>query len=129
MVFLRYHLPVIVYAVFIFVGSSLSSLPPEIPVFNFGDKILHFCEFGVLGLLFWRSIRLWNIRWKGWPILILAWGLGICYAASDEIHQLFVPGRQADVTDWLADIIGLAAGLGAAYIFSRNSRIEKSLPD
>ena len=60
---------------------------------------------------------------------MLAWGLGIGYAASDEIHQLFVPGRQADVSDWLADIIGLAAGLGAAYIFSRNSRIEKSLPD
>ena len=80
MVFLRYHLPVIVYAVLIFVGSSLSSLPPEMPIFNFGDKILHFCEFGVLGLLFWRSIRLWNIRWKRWPILMLAWGLGIYVA-------------------------------------------------
>jgi VanZ family protein len=28
------------------------------------------------------------------------------YGASDELHQWFVPGRTADVFDWLADATG-----------------------
>jgi VanZ family protein len=34
--------------------------------------------------------------------------LGIIFAASDEIHQLFVPGRFCSVADFLFDCIGLA---------------------
>jgi VanZ family protein len=31
------------------------------------------------------------------------------YGASDEFHQRFVPGRTADVLDWLADSLGACA--------------------
>ncbi|MCX5731999.1 MAG: VanZ family protein, partial [Deltaproteobacteria bacterium] len=30
--------------------------------------------------------------------------------ATDEFHQSFVPGRNADVADWMADTLGAAAG-------------------
>jgi VanZ family protein len=129
MVFLRYHLPVILYAVLIFVGSSISGLPPEIPYFDFRDKVLHIFEFAGLGVLLWRSIQWWKLRWSILPILMLSWVLGMVYAASDEIHQLYVPGREASAYDWLADIIGLAAGLSAAYIFFEKRRILKNGPN
>lgn len=90
---------------------------------------MHFLEFAGLGALLWRSIRLWSLKWRALPTWILAWGMGITYAASDEIHQLYVPGREGSTYDWLADIIGLAAGLSTAYIFYRNSRIIKNLPE
>jgi len=49
-----------------------------------------------------------------WPILT-----GGIYAASDEIHQYFVPGRSCDFLDWLADILGLALGITIIYIMAR----------
>jgi VanZ family protein len=33
------------------------------------------------------------------------------YAATDEVHQLFVSGRQGSALDWLIDTIGVAAGV------------------
>lgn len=44
-------------------------------------------------------------------IMLLAWGLTVCYAATDEIHQLFVPGRAGRVTDVCIDGAGALAGI------------------
>ena len=44
-----------------------------------------------------------------------AWGIAAVYAASDEWHQSFVPGRTADVADWFADAAGALAGAGACW--------------
>ena len=38
-------------------------------------------------------------------------GIGIFYACTDEIHQLFVPDRSGQLTDVLIDSIGLTLGL------------------
>jgi VanZ family protein len=42
-------------------------------------------------------------------------------AALDELHQLFIPGRDAEVSDWLADTVGATAGLavGSRLMASR----------
>jgi VanZ family protein len=42
--------------------------------------------------------------------------LGIAYAVTDEIHQYFVPGRAAMISDVLLDAIGVAAGAAAAAL-------------
>lgn len=44
-------------------------------------------------------------------IMCLAWGLTVCYAATDEIHQLFVPGRAGRISDVCIDGIGALAGI------------------
>ena len=41
--------------------------------------------------------------------------IGLAYAASDEIHQYFVPGRSSDAGDWLADALGVGAGCLLVY--------------
>ena len=35
---------------------------------------------------------------------------GALYGATDEWHQSFVPGRDASVLDWLADLCGVTLG-------------------
>ena len=37
-------------------------------------------------------------------------GLGILYGVTDELHQVFVPGRFCDFFDGLADALGVLAG-------------------
>jgi VanZ family protein len=47
--------------------------------------------------------------------------LTVLYGASDEFHQSFVPSRQMDVMDLVADGAGAAAAAGALYIWSRTT--------
>jgi VanZ family protein len=72
------------------------------------DWIVHFCMYGGLGFLIARAAQL-----RGWPLRWLVWvGVAIIVGAGlDEAHQLLVPGRDAEVTDWLADSMGGVAGL------------------
>jgi VanZ family protein len=45
------------------------------------------------------------------------------FGASDEFHQAFVPGRTADVADWMADTLGAAIGaLVATFALRRPGR-------
>nr|WP_051527067.1 VanZ family protein [[Eubacterium] cellulosolvens] len=48
--------------------------------------------------------------------------LGALYAASDEFHQLFVPGRSGQFTDVLIDSGGVIAGILLALLFRRLTR-------
>lgn len=69
-------------------------------------KAAHVSIFGVLAFFAFLSA----ITYKGIPLYIrLAISYAFCtlYAASDEIHQYFVPGRAGRVTDVLVDLIGI----------------------
>ena len=55
-------------------------------------------------------------------ILTIGVGLAIAYGISDEIHQSFVPGRDASVGDLIADSVGAALGAGLVVYLLRRSR-------
>jgi VanZ family protein len=75
----------------------------------FVRKCAHLTEYAILALLVWRALRTsartprqpwdWRIAWQ--TIFIVA-----LYAASDEIHQAFVPSREASIRDVLLDTAG-----------------------
>jgi VanZ family protein len=77
-------------------------------------KAGHFTEYAVLALLLWRAIRQpqKNDRraWR-WDEAGLALSVVFLYAASDELHQVFVNGRTALVSDVVIDTIGGVTGL------------------
>lgn len=53
-------------------------------------------------------------RKKRTPIsrgILIPWVVTTAYAATDEMHQLFVPGRSGQVSDVLLDSAGAMAGL------------------
>lgn len=89
------------YALFIFGLSSLS-MPPVLGPMALNDKAKHFALYGVFAYLVVRALA---PRMAGRPVrLIMATvALVSLYGASDEFHQSFVPGRSAEVADWLVD--------------------------
>ena len=72
-------------------------------------KAAHFIAYFILGVLALRAFRVSGAR--GWKSVVCAFALSFVYAISDEFHQLFVPGRGAQVRDVLIDGLGALVGI------------------
>ena len=115
-------LPAVLYMALIFYSSSQSDPAPALTSVVW-DKLLHAGGYAVLGILF--AIALHGEGLAPLRSVVLAVLLTSLYAASDEWHQSYTPGRESDVRDWLADSIGGtvgAAGLGVVSTASRRRR-------
>jgi VanZ family protein len=121
--FLSLWAPVVVYMAAIFYLSSL----PQPPIPTGGDKPWHAIGYCGLAVFVVRAIvgglpRRILVRTAGVAITI-----AMIYAVTDEIHQMFVPGRSADVADLIADAFGVCAGTAACWawgIIAQASRDE-----
>ena len=110
---------VFIYAGFIFFLSSLSKPLGDLTNLSFfqslqkfhTDKFFHIVEYTVLGALLIRAVMESKFSESYVKLALLAFVIGVLYGYSDEWHQRFVPGRQYDLTDWLADAIGIAFGI------------------
>jgi len=103
-------LPALLYMAGIWWLSSMPiALPmPSVPL---RDKLAHVIEYGLLGLLVARAVRVsWPLL-NGARALLLAAALTATWGYFDEVHQAFVPGRDANAYDLLADAIGAALGV------------------
>jgi VanZ family protein len=101
-------LPAVAWAATIYWLSSRPTVPaPEIPNV---DKLAHFGAYAVLGALLAFAAH------RTRTPLVVAILLGVLYGASDEIHQMYVPGRSPDVLDWAADAAGV---ITACYLYTR----------
>jgi VanZ like family len=98
-------LPVVLWAALIFTLSSVPDLGTGLGGWDLVlRKAAHAAEFAVLGFLLLRALG------RDLPALVA----GIAYAASDELHQTFVPGRQGSLLDVLVDAVGVAVGVYVA---------------
>lgn len=69
-------------------------------------KLAHLCEYALLGVLLSLLCRSYGLGSAWLPIVI-----GVVYAASDEVHQLFVPDRLGSAADVLLDAVGVTGGV------------------
>jgi len=116
MVKLLDFLALLFYCMAIFWVSSQPSLP--VPMwFPHQDKLLHAAAYFVLGLLLWRFVR----HFIKSPMILasVCIALGSLYGLSDEWHQSFVPGRDADWLDWLADTAGVGLAVFCVHKFRK----------
>ncbi len=80
-------------------------------------KCAHAAEYMLLGLLLAGAVyissknKLWNVA--------LPYCIGTVYAVTDEVHQLFVPGRSGRFTDVLIDSFGVLFGVVIFYMVTR----------
>lgn len=116
-----YFLPAALYYGLIFFLSSRPNVRLPV-VFPLIDKILHLILFTGFGLVLAYGVMKTVRRRNG---LAAALALGAILAVLDEIHQMFVPGRSAEILDALVDIIGAAAGWGIARMIARNRKGRK----
>jgi VanZ family protein len=123
---------VLFYMALIFILSSISPPPELAPGVPVPDKLLHGVLYAGLGALLVRALTGGWSRAVTLRIAVFAVAIAGFYGVTDEVHQSFVPQREADVLDVLADLLGAAcasAGLFAWGIIHPNPRqTHRDLP-
>lgn len=107
--FLKFWLPVYLYAGLIFIYSAQSSVA-FVPEILYGDKLLHFVEYAILGYLIARAAKNSSFSKLRTNFRIFAVCAAFVYGVSDEFHQYFVPGREVEILDVLANGAGAFFG-------------------
>ncbi|HSD63040.1 MAG TPA: VanZ family protein [Ignavibacteriaceae bacterium] len=105
------YLPLIIYWMILFVATTLPS--KDLPDTHVSDKIEHFTAYFILAVLLNFAMMFQNkypgLRRKAWLFTLI---IILTYAGLDELHQLFIPGRDCEVLDWVADSSGVLLGVG-----------------
>jgi VanZ family protein len=122
--FIRYWLPVVVYCAIIAYLSSQSYPGSHLPsfVFGFSDKLVHGIEFGILGILLFRAFHHTHGTSGSIGLAIVS---AVAFGVSDEIHQWFVPHRQADMWDVLADTLGATSFVVTWAFFTNHTSLRR----
>lgn len=108
--------------------TTLENLVPnaEIDIRGFHHMVrknAHFIAYFILGVLVINSLRVSGVR--GYRSMVLALGICVLYAISDEVHQLFIPGRSGEVSDVLIDSAGASVGIDVYLVFCRMKKIVR----
>ena len=82
-------------------------------------KLAHMAEYGLLWLLWVRALG------GGGRHPFAAAGITLAYAATDELHQSFVTGRNGTPVDVLIDAVGVAIA-AALYARRRSTRASRA---
>ena len=111
--------PAVSIAAAIFLISSREQ--PEIfyEFFTFQDKIGHLLAYFVFGITIIIALAANKPEFSLKKIMLWTLLIGSLYGLSDETHQYFVPGREPDFFDWVADIAGISLSLLLAKNLTR----------
>ncbi len=85
----------------------------------------HLIEFGALGGAVFNCIYAFREEKKIFLSVLLSW----CYAWTDEIHQLFVPGRAFQFIDLAVDLAGIVLGVLFVYLITRTRNNGQRITD
>jgi VanZ family protein len=106
--------PVLLYMAVIFVASA----QPDVSIPDgLTDKSSHMLGYIPLGILLVRALAGGLPAQVTWRMASMAIVIAFAYAVTDEIHQMFVPGRSAEAYDLVADAIGASIGAGACWLW------------
>lgn len=100
-----------------FIASFREGITPEETAALFEDvdsairKCAHFAEYGCLAVLLFLILHSYGRGWWWLP-----WLLATLYAVTDEIHQLYSPGRSCQVKDILVDSLGALTGAAGVWL-------------
>lgn len=107
-----------VVGVWLLLQLAATSVPassvPRLP--DAATSVAHVALYGMLAFLVTRAV----LR-SGAPVtrLLAVWPVLVAFAALDEWHQRFIPGRVPSVGDLVCDALGAAAGLWLGAILLR----------
>lgn len=103
----KFWLPAIVWAVVIFLFSNFSttSVAPVTWQDFLVKKTIHLIEYAVFFTLWFRAFKN-TFDYPLQKVAIWVFILTVLYAASDEIHQTFVDGREGTMRDVIIDSAG-----------------------
>ncbi len=104
--------PVLAQMALIFYFSAQPGGSAVLESFPLPAGLGHLGGYGLLGLFLYRAFNrgLWGWSFQAAKSSML---VAVFYAISDELHQLFVPGRHAALTDVFIDAAGALLALAA----------------
>lgn len=130
----KYFIPAIIWMIFIFIMShtvgTVSSqqsnfiadiitqyLKIDYSLLTFIiRKTAHMSEYAVLLLLLYFGItKIYTHKYS----LLISLFITFIYACSDEIHQLFIPGRSGQFTDIMIDTSGALIALIIVLVYKK----------
>lgn len=87
-------------------------------------KTAHFMIYAILAVLVYNLMASYGIKRS--KVVLFAALVCLAYAVSDEIHQIYVPGRAGRLKDVFIDFSGSASALGIIYLlFGRRVKYKK----
>jgi VanZ family protein len=86
-------------------------------------KMAHILLYATLGILAALLVR--EYTRPGWRLVLSAEIIVILYATSDEIHQLFIPGRSGEMRDVLIDSTAGLVGITIATLLYHHYLLHK----
>jgi LCP family protein required for cell wall assembly len=105
------------------VRTIVLGIPTDVLTF-LTRKAAHIAAYFILGILILSVIRTKVAAVLRAALISIA--AVALYAISDEIHQLFVPGRSGEVRDVLIDTIAGALGIGLVYAVLKIRKRQRS---
>jgi len=108
--------PAVAFAVLILASAYLGLAPSTIPSYQHSDKLLHFITFLLLTACFYWTIETNKRKNLQLTFVVCTAGLGV----GLEFAQAFLPnGRDFDIFDIVANILGSLAGVGACLWYHK----------
>lgn len=87
-------------------------------------KMAHFFAYFMLGIFALNALYI--TRMKMLSSILMAFLLCVIYAISDEVHQLYIPGRSGEIRDVFIDSVGASCGIALYYsVFLWRKRIKR----
>jgi VanZ family protein len=122
---IKYWTPVFLYCGIIGYLSSQSYPSQYLPPFLFGlsDKLLHGVEYGILGILLYRAFHQTTGTIGSISLAVVC---AVAFGISDEMHQWFVPNRQADIWDLFADTLGATLGIWTWVFITKKYSVRQN---
>ena len=114
------------YAVLILIVSSIPDLKTPQLGFEYQDKLYHFIEYGIFSVFLFFALLNSSKDFLRKNVLLISLLIGASFAILDELHQKFIPGRQADVLDFTADFVGVALIQICFWVYHRKKSVKSS---
>ncbi len=100
--------------------QQLEEKQKQIVLFNIEvviRKLAHFSLYTCVGLLLMSLMDTFNLKQRNKILCSLS--IGLVYAISDEIHQLFIAERTAQIMDVMIDTLGVLVGIGIVLLCTK----------
>lgn len=117
------YTPLIAYWLILFTATSLPA--NDLPSIGLSDKINHLLAYFVLAILVYLALLLQRkskFLFNYAPAATLV--ISLFYGIADELHQMLIPGRSAEVFDWFADATGVILGVLLVYYLKNRSKYQ-----
>jgi VanZ family protein len=104
-------LPVSLYAIFVFIVSSIPRPLRVLPLFPHSDKVSHFIIYAVFAFLMVKALYRSRPDMAIFRLKLTAFTLVFIYGVMIEVWQYFLPVRSMEILDILANGLGALAVL------------------